>query len=387
MDWKTYLESIYTDPKKPGSFSGPEKLYATVKAEGKYKIGLHRIKKWLKTQEPYTLTHAVRRKIRRNEVVVEGLDSQWDCDLMDMGNVSQENDGYKFGLIMIDIFSRFLWIEPLKRKTGSEVAEAMKQVFDQGRKPLRLRSDKGKEFVNKQVQSYLKEINVHHFVTQNEPKANYAERVIKTIKMKIFRFMLSQQTHRYIDNLQHFVDSYNGTLHSSLGQQPKDITPENEDESRLQQYLIKNKRKKRQQKPHVEVKLAGKKKKKKRRKRSPYRYKIGDLVRVSHTKALFDREYQQKWTGEIFKVSHRYMRDKIPVYKLDDWQDEPITGTFYTQELQGVWVDENTEFKIGKILKYRTQRGQKQALIRWLHWPARFDSWIPSTNIQDYKKS
>lgn len=63
--------------------------------------------------------------------------------------------------------------------------------------------------------------------------------------------------------------------------------------------------------------------------KSIFRYKIGDDVRISQLKHPFQRDYQQKWTEEYFKVTQRYKRDGIPVYKVKDLSDEPIEGTFY----------------------------------------------------------
>ena len=53
--WEEYLKKIYFDPSHPGSFSGPQKLYKVVKSEGKYDIGIHRIRKFLHNQEAYSL--------------------------------------------------------------------------------------------------------------------------------------------------------------------------------------------------------------------------------------------------------------------------------------------------------------------------------------------
>ncbi len=148
---------------------------------------------------------------------MKGVDSQWDTDLMDMQNVAKENSGVRYVLVMIDIFSRKLWCQPLKDKTGKSVVKAMETIFDEGRQPRILRSDKGREYLNKDVQDYLKQRKIHHFTTNNEPKANYAERVIKTMRQKIFRYTMKKQNYSYVDVLQKIVDSYNRTVHGSLG--------------------------------------------------------------------------------------------------------------------------------------------------------------------------
>ncbi len=307
-DWKDYLTSIYFDPKYPGSFSGPDKLYNIVKSEGKFKIKKQDVRQWLQDQEAYSLTRYARRKFKRSRVIVDGIDSRWDSDLMDMSNISKYNDGVKYVLVMIDIFSRYLWCQPLKNKTGKEVSKAMTETFLNGRQPGSIRTDKGSEFTNRDVKKYLKDTGIDHFVTQNETKANYAERVIKTIKHKIYRYILKNNSYRYVDALTDIVTSYNNTNHRSLGTTPSSVTKNNEGESRLRQYLI---RRPSEAKPNHKMK-----------------YNVGDIVRISHVRGVFDREYSQKWTGELFKVKSRYLRQNIPVYKLDDWEGESVLGTF-----------------------------------------------------------
>lgn len=76
--------SIYFDPSHPGSFSVPDKLYRAVKADGKFKIEKYKITRWLKDQEAYALTKGVRRQFQRSRIIVDGIDSQGDVDLIDV---------------------------------------------------------------------------------------------------------------------------------------------------------------------------------------------------------------------------------------------------------------------------------------------------------------
>jgi hypothetical protein len=110
----------------------------------------------------------------------------------------------------------------------------------------------------------------------------------------------------------------------------------------------------------------------------PYKFKIGDHVRISYLRNVFSREYDQKWSGEIFLVSERRLRGGIPVYRLKDYLNEEIKGSFYQSELQKVDVREKDEFKVEKILKTRGQGRNKQFFVKWLHWPSKFNSWISS---------
>ena len=95
----------------------------------------------------------------------------------------------------------------------------------------------------------------------------------------------------------------------------------------------------------------------KKERKKPFKFKLNDKVRISHLRRLFRREYDQKWTGEIFKVSGRYRSQGLPVYKLKDFAGEPILGTFYAQELQKVRTDDNSIWKIDKILQERKRKG------------------------------
>ena len=371
-DWQNYLESIYHDPSHPGSFTGPETLYKVVLAEGKFKIGRHRIRKWLQDQESYSLTRGARRKYNRSRVIVNGINSQADMDLMDMVDLAKQNDGYQYLLVCINILSRFARCVPLKTKKGKDVLQGLKTIFKDGFKVNMVRTDRGMEFRSKEVNAYLKSQNVHHFYALNtETKANYAERLIKTLNHKLFRYMMKKRTQRYIDVLQDIVHSYNHTLHHSLGATPASITEEKEGESRLQQYLLRPGRTKRFTMP-------------KKQTRKKYKFKINQTVRLSHVRSVFDREYSQKWTGEIFKIGTRFRREGVPVYTILDWDNERVEGTFYEPELQAVDVYLTTEYHIDKIVKRRVRNKRKEVLVSWLHWPKKYNSWIPEADVKDY---
>ena len=154
--WQEYLSDLYSDPSKPGSFQSAEKLYQTVKKEGRYNITRYQIQKWLQNQESYSLHKAQRRKFKRSPIIVAGKDDQWSADLMDMVKFSKENNSVKYILLVIDTFSKYVWLRPLKDKTGSSVTKAFIDIFREGRIPNRLRTDKGQEFRAKSVTNLMK---------------------------------------------------------------------------------------------------------------------------------------------------------------------------------------------------------------------------------------
>ena len=366
-DWKDYLKNLYYDPSKQGSLSGPDKLHKLVKELGERRIGIRRIKKGLSEQEDYTTLRQFRRKFKRNRVIVAGIDDLWDADLIDFQSLAKYNDGAGYILVVIDVFSRYLFTRPLRTKSGTEVARAWRSIFDEGRIPNSIRTDGGREFSNPDVKRVYKHYDVHHYTAHSESHANYAERVIKTIKSRMWRLMRHNKTLHYLDDVKSITNIYNSTQHPSLGRAPKDITKANEDESRYEQALLREKEANGERVKKPKSVLSKKKPK--------YRYGVGDHVRMAESRRPFATEYSEKWTGEIFKIKHRYMRENIPVYTVEDLAGEVIQGTFYQDELQKVVYDPNAEFRVEKVIKKRERKGHPpESKVKWYSWPSKFNS-------------
>ena len=109
------------------------------------------------------------------------------------------NRGVKYLLAVIDVFSKYGWLIPLKDKTGKSVASALKTIFEE-RKPAKMWVDKGKEFYNKDVKN-LTEL----YFTENEEKSSVVERWIRTMKEKMWKYFSAKSTNVYIDVLPNLV--------------------------------------------------------------------------------------------------------------------------------------------------------------------------------------
>ena len=111
--------------------------------------------------------------------------------------------------------------------------------------------------------------------------------------------------------------------------------------------------------------------------------KVGDLVRISHLRRNFQREYDERYTDELFKVKSRSKRAGLNVYTLNDLQDEQVEGTFYDKELQQVKADLDDVFKIETVIHSRKKRGsEKEYLIKWRGYPKKFNSWVKASDMQ-----
>ena len=141
------------------------------------------------------------------------MDEIWAADLADMSNLSLQNSKIKFLLCVIDIYSKYAWVVPLKNKTGNEVRSAIMKIFKE-RKPEKIWADRGREFYNKDVETLMDKNNVDLYSTFNEGKSVVAERFIRTLKEKLYWEMTAQGTKRYLSFLPDIVAKYNDTVHS-----------------------------------------------------------------------------------------------------------------------------------------------------------------------------
>ena len=104
------------------------------------------------------------------------IDSLWEADLAFAQDVAKENDGVNYLLVVIDVLSKYVWVRPMKSKTARSLLQAFDSILSEGRKPEKLRTDKGTGFLNESFQQYLKKKNVHFYTANKEPKANVVER-------------------------------------------------------------------------------------------------------------------------------------------------------------------------------------------------------------------
>lgn len=112
-----------------------------------------------------------------------------------------------------------------------------------------------------------------------------------------------------------------------------------------------------------------------------FRFAPGDSVHMSHLRSPFMREYEERWTLEHFVVDIRGTKEGIKYYTLKDTLDEPVQGTFYESELSKVSVDQNTTYRVEKVLRKR----RNEAFDKWMGWPSKLYSWITIPSLKDYK--
>ena len=214
-----FLSRIYVSPEHATSFTGLDKLYRTAKNRFP-SVTRKEILRWAESKLSYYLHKPSRRTFKRNKVYAPEIDSLWEADLAFVQDVAKEKDGVNYLLVVTDVLSTYVWVRPMKNKTGRSLLEAFDSILSEGRKPDRLRTDKGTEFLNEAFQQYLKKKNIQFYTANNEPKASVVERVNRTLKSKLYRYLTAVNSLRYFDVLQDLVNSYNNTCYRSIGRAP-----------------------------------------------------------------------------------------------------------------------------------------------------------------------
>ena len=161
LDEITDFIDNYYDPSNPSSFSTFQKLYCTAKAQRGVEPGT--VRKWLEQQDAYTLHKPVRKRFPRNPYTVNNIMDLWEADVVDVQALAKHNYGLRYLVTVFDVFTKYLHIVPLKLKTAKAVSEAFESVLNDDkymkplkRRPVRLRTDKGKEFLGSSFQKLLK---------------------------------------------------------------------------------------------------------------------------------------------------------------------------------------------------------------------------------------
>ena len=284
------------------------------------------------------------RKFNKQKVYSSFKDNIWGADLADMQLLSKFNKGIKYLLCAIDLFSKYAFVVPLKDKKGISIVNAFQSILNKSkRKPNKIWVDKGSEFYNASFKKWLQDNDIVMYSTNNEGKSVVAERFIRTLKSKIYKYVTSVSKNVYINKLNAIVNKYNNTYHTTIKMKPIDVKDNT--------YINTN-----EEINYKDPKL-----------------KVGDYVRISKYKNIFHKGYIPNWSEEVFVIDR--IKNTVPwTYVINDLNGEEITGTFYANELQKT---NQKEFSIEKVIK---RKGDK-LYVKWKGYDNSFNIWINKNDI------
>lgn len=350
---KLLIRDVYYNTDSPACFAGIDAVLRECKKRNK-KITRKQVEDFLAEQTAYTRHRQSRRKFKRNVTQTAGLDVDWQADLADMRHLKHYNNGYTFILICVDVLSRYAFAVPLKRKTPELVAKAFAHIIKTtGRQPWVLTTDSGTEFKGKLFQQFLQKEDIRHkYATSPDVKCAIAERYIRTLKSRIWKYFTRYKTQRYIDVLPDLVTATNNSFHRTIKRAP--ATVNNENQTKVWKLLYETK--KSIPKP---------------------KFKTGTKVRIAIEKHVLSKGYRPNYSSEVFVVS-KILKRHPATYKIKDAENEEITGVFYNEELIRVLEDAPTVRKITTVKKSERRDGKLWHLVKF---EDKKESWIANDDL------
>jgi len=354
-DIEEHLKENYKKPGHPIAFAGINNIYKYYDG----KLSVNKIKQILSGIESYTL-HREFHKSVRNHSFSNFKRYQFQMDLVDIQHLSAHNDNVKYLLNVIDTFTRYAFVRPLKDKSASTVLKAFKSILnDAEKKPYMIVMDKGTEFKNRQFDNFCAENNIKLINPQTQTHAAYIERFNRTLQQLIYKFMTENETNRFIDNLETLVNTYNNRLHRMIQTSPFKAETDGDSALKINILASKNREKIKKQKP---------------------KYQVNSYVRIAKQKTKFSRGYDEQAQREIFRIWKIDVSKRIPLYHLETYdKSEKLQGGFYAYELTPV---ETEIFRIERVIKKRKYRGKNQLFVKWKGFNDTYNSWIDEADVE-----
>lgn len=299
------------------------------------------------------LHHAARKNFARRQTQMRGIEDSLQADLVEMIPYATKNKNMRYILTVINIFSKKAYARALKNKTGREVTRAMTSILDSIEHSIKnLHVDRGSEFYNGVMQKMLTDRGIHLYSTFSSKKAAIIERFNRTLKSKMWKIFSLRGSYKWIDILSKLINEYNDTKHRTIGMKPNQVNKRNEQQLLNTVYNYR----------HTITNTHKPK------------FQIGDPVRLSKYKNLFDKGYTPNWTTEIFKI--RKIVYTVPItYLIESLSGEEILGTVYAEELQ--LAKHSDLYLVERIIR---KRGDK-CYVKWLGFDSSHNSWITKNDI------
>ena len=360
------MNKLYTNLHHPASFSGVDNLYREYKKVDP-SVTRKDVIHFLRGQSTYTRHKIQSNKFIRRKIRSKGPGNIIAVDTAYLLELQSDNNNVRYLLFVIDLYSRFLTVYPMKTMRASEICTYLSHFLSNNIYTYnKITSDEGSEFTSDCIKLLYKKFNIlQYHVSSREIKSSIAERVIRTIKSKIYKYLTESNQSRYIDKLQDIVDTYNITEHKGLCFSPPynihlldDVTDILSFSKKMYKYdnsHLKQVSSQLSLDQHVRLK------------------------RLDTTQSIFRKGYKIRNTDEVFKI-YKVNKQHVPVtYNIQTLDnDEIIDGIFYKQEL--ILVNKPEVFKIN-ILKSRKKNGIQQYFVNYTNYPGSKPRWIPASDL------
>jgi len=308
------MDTFY-DISSAAGYSGVESLRRQTGKPAK------QVRAYLSKQPTYRKYKFVREG-RRARAHVESLGISFQSDLFYVKHLSHANKGYKYIVVLVDSFSRYLSARPLKNKTGPEMAQVLDEMFADLKEQNRLgwhvilSTDRGTEFLGPDCDRVYAQYKIDHIFLSGKNKAFFAEQYGRILLRRLFMHMHANKTKVWYTSLQDAVAGQNARVLKSTGMAAKDVNLSNQ--RQVYEKLFPRPTDRRERNADIR-----------------YEYELGDKVNVRRTDLPFSKERLGRFSEQVYTVTQQHWMDP-PMYSIEDGEGYPILQKFYGFELQRV---------------------------------------------------
>ena len=394
-----YLSLLYYNVVRGvGALRGPLQLFNAVKSERqlrptklKSKITFAKVKHFLSSQPVYTRWKQSRqiKKNERNKIQalfpghifefdvmfldVDNLTESWS-NILETSKESHTSNAKEPILIGVDVFSRFIFCAVLSGVTGTAISDGLSMIFKAFKYvPKTAFADAAGPHKSQPFRAFFKKRNIHFYTTNSSLHAPHCERAIRTIKIALRRWASSHNSKHWKEAISHIIRGYNETVSISTHKlRPVDVLTKKSAAWKAYETL------------YLKKKPDGKRIKSKRRNQNNRNSlpKVGDYVRILRIRQPFEKESGEYgiWSRAVYKVARINATMTKPLFHLISLDGKPISGGFYSTEVQKIKFDPNALFEISKILGEKKVRGETFVKVSFAGYTGQ--EWIKKSCIE-----
>jgi hypothetical protein len=351
-DWDWYSD-------KPHSFGGKYRSYNN-------NVSKKEIEENFKHNEIYSRFKQFRKTKKQNPVYVYAKREQFQADVCFFNNplMVKSTKGVKYLLVVIDVYTKFVWLYPLKEIKSEKIAECFKSLFEK-EKPQKITTDAGKEFLNRNVSRVLEEFNITHYIAKNLTKAQVVERFNLTLQRLLFQICTYENTNNWVLQLPKALKIYLNRYHRTIKMTPSQA------EMKKNQSILSNIYFERYDKLNPKHKT---------------KFAVGEKVRISLLRTKFGRGYHEYFSTEVWIIKKILKNLPYPRYIVQDETGEELDAILNENELVSFSPPQDTSYIIEKVIKSRKKGKKKQYFVKWEGYPSKFNSWVNEEEIKHLKQ-
>jgi hypothetical protein len=332
------LSDIYY---KQGAKFGVQKLFKLVQQEyPQLRITRNNVNEWLKKQEEHQKNQPVKRIRHTKSIKSNNKHELLQIDLIDYSQNASPNQN-KYIVMIIDVYSRYLWAYATKSKNSNKIAETFEKFLneiDTSKYPIKkIQTDKGGEFMG-EFDELLKKHDILHIANSNPQANGIIERTNYNIKSLIAKYLQNKPNLNQFTVLDKIVDIYNNSYHRSIKMNPIqayniDTEKERKDLNKIHNDRIRKKEEKDKQGDTLVINRNDKLEKE-------------DMVRISKIQdKKLKKDYINRWSEDYYQISRiiKSKKEGVPIkYKIRDpytnGKESEYSKKYYREELQKVYI-------------------------------------------------